>query len=65
MEFSRELIEFDRGDAQFGVFANGISSVIVGKSIDTLGKIGAVNGSSLTPNAFNTAVAAIKTQAKA
>lgn len=45
-------------------FSQGISSVVVGKSLASLGSIGAVNGSSLTPHAFNSAVTAIKAQAK-
>lgn len=47
-----------------GLFADGISSVVVGKSIDSLGSIGAVNGSSLTPIGFNTAVDSILSQAQ-
>lgn len=45
-------------------FSQGINSVVVGKSLASLGSIGAVNGTSLTPNGFNSAVSAIKAQAK-
>lgn len=45
------------------VFDQGISGLVVGKSLASLGSIGAVNGASLTPNGFNSSVAAIKTQA--
>ncbi len=47
------------------LFADGISSVVVGKSIDSLGSIGAVNGASLTPVGFNAAVKAIMADAQA
>lgn len=46
------------------LFAEGISSMVVGKPIESLGKIGAVNGSSLTPMGFNTAVEAIMADAQ-
>lgn len=45
------------------VFDQGISGLVVGKSLASLGSIGAVNGASLTPHGFNSSVAAIKTQA--
>lgn len=45
------------------VFDQGISSLVVGKSLANLGSIGAVNGASLTPIGFNSSVADIKTQA--
>ncbi|QQR54404.1 calcium-binding protein [Candidatus Peregrinibacteria bacterium] len=48
-----------------GLFADGISSLVVGKPIDSLGAIGAVNGSSLTPMGFNAAVEAIRAEASA
>lgn len=47
------------------LFAEGISAVVVGKPIDSLGSIGAVNGSSLTPVGFNAAVEAIMADAQA
>jgi hypothetical protein len=46
------------------LFSGGISSVVVGKSLEELGATGNVNGSSLTPKGFNDAVAAIKSAAK-
>lgn len=46
------------------LFAEGISSVVVGKPIASLGKVGAVNGSSLTPVGFNAAVEAIMADAQ-
>ncbi len=47
------------------LFSEGISSVVVGKSIDEIDNVGAVNGSSLTPVGFNTAVQAIMEEASA
>ena len=47
------------------LFADGISSLVVGKPIDSLGSIGAVNGSSLTPVGFNAAVEAVMADAQA
>lgn len=45
------------------LFISGIPSLVVGKSLDSLGSLGPVNGSSLTPNGFNQALAAIKASA--
>jgi hypothetical protein len=45
------------------VFNQGINSLVVGKSLASLGSIGAVNGASLTPNGFNSSVTAIRAQA--
>ncbi len=47
-----------------GLFSDGVSAVVVGKSLDSLGSLGAVNGSSLTPNGFESAVATIAALAK-
>lgn len=47
-----------------GEFKDGISSVVVGKSIDDL-QVSKVSGSSLTSGGFNAAVDQIKAQAKA
>ncbi len=44
------------------MFANGISSIVVGKDIDSLG-VSRVAGSSLTSGGFRTAVGKIKSQA--
>ncbi len=60
-----EMASNDTSKAYIEMFAGKISSLVVGKSIDSLGAIGAVNGSSLTPIGFNAAVEAIKTQAQA
>ena len=46
-----------------GLFAAGISGQVVGKSLDEIGNYSSVNGSSLTPNAFDLALASIKAQA--
>ena len=46
-----------------GLFASGISAQIVGKSLDEIGGYSSVNGSSLTPNGFDTALASIKADA--
>jgi uncharacterized protein with FMN-binding domain len=46
------------------LFAEGVSAMVVGKSLDSLGSLGAVNGSSLTPNGFESAVATIAALAK-
>lgn len=45
-------------------FASGISGVVVGKSLDELTGVGVVNGSSLTPEGFNQALASVKANAK-
>ena len=45
------------------LFADGISAKIVGKSLDEIGNLGPVNGSSLTPKGFSAALEAIKGQA--
>jgi hypothetical protein len=47
------------------LFADGIGAVVIGKSLDEVGSLGAVNGSSLTPKAFNSAVQVIKGEAAA
>ncbi len=44
-------------------FAKGISTKVVGKSLDEIGGYSSVNGSSLTPNGFDAALEAIKDQA--
>lgn len=46
------------------LFANGIGARVVGKSLDEIGSLGAVNGSSLTPVAFNQALGLIKAEAR-
>jgi hypothetical protein len=46
------------------LFSSGISALVVGKSLDSLGSLGAVNGASLTPNGFEAAVATIKSLAQ-
>ena len=46
-----------------GKFISGINSLVVGQSIEELGSFSQVNGSSLTPNAFNQALSSIKSQA--
>lgn len=46
-----------------GLFAAGISGQVVGKSLDEIGNYSSVNGSSLTPNAFDAALASIKADA--
>lgn len=45
------------------LFASGITSLIVGQSLDSIGGYDSVNGSSLTPDGFDSALATIKTQA--
>ena len=47
-----------------GLFAQAISGQVVGKKLDEIGAFSAVNGSSLTPGAFNSALAGIKAKAK-
>lgn len=47
------------------LFSEGISSVVVGKPIESISNVGAVNGSSLTPNGFGSAVEAIMAEASA
>lgn len=44
------------------LFIEGIASAVVGKPVDEA-NVSKVNGSSLTPNGFNAALSAIKTQA--
>lgn len=46
-----------------GQFSSGISSLVVGKKLDEIGGFAQVNGSSLTPKAFDSALAAIKADA--
>lgn len=46
------------------LFIDGIDAVVVGKSLDSLSSIGAVNGSTLTPSGFNVALQSIKANAK-
>ncbi len=46
-----------------GLFASGISAQIVGKSLADIGNYSSVNGSSLTPNGFDSALASIKADA--
>ena len=46
-----------------GKFVSGINSLVVGQSIEELGSFSQVNGSSLTPSAFNQALNNIKSQA--
>ena len=43
-------------------FASGVSAAVVGKPLATL-KVGAISGSSLTPNGFNAAVEKIRADA--
>ena len=45
-------------------FADGIGTLVVGKSFDEIGPVGAVNGSSLTHVAFKAALQAIKQAAQ-
>lgn len=45
-------------------FIAGVSAMVVGKPLASIGNLGAVNGASLTPIGFNSAVAAIQTLAK-
>jgi len=45
------------------LFANGISALVVGKKLDEIGTFSSVNGSSLTPLAFEQALELIKAEA--
>lgn len=45
------------------LFATGISAQVVGKSLDEIGGFSSVNGSSLTPDGFDAALADIQAQA--
>lgn len=45
-------------------FIAGVDGVVVGKRLDEISGLSAVNGSSLTPKGFEVALASIKTQAK-
>lgn len=47
-----------------GFFIDGIKKEIIGKKVDELGTFSRVNGSSLTPTAFNQAVTALKAEAQ-
>lgn len=47
-----------------GLFIAGVNAVVVGKKLDEIGELSAVNGSSLTPNGFNSAIALLKAEAK-
>lgn len=47
-----------------GLFIAGVNAVVVGKKLDEIGQLSAVNGSSLTPNGFNSAIALLKAEAK-
>jgi hypothetical protein len=51
--------------AYIKMFASGISSTVIGKPVEGIGQVGAVNGSSLTGAGFNKAMAGILAQAKA
>lgn len=44
-------------------FTKNISALVVGKSLNEIGPFSAVSGSSLTPKAFNSALASIKAEA--
>lgn len=46
-----------------GLFAAGVNQMVVGKKLSEVGSFGQVNGSSLTPKGFVSALAAIKVQA--
>lgn len=46
-----------------GLFSAGISGQVVGKSLADIGNYSSVNGSSLTPNGFDIALASIKAEA--
>ena len=46
-----------------GLFADGISALVVGKTLDEIGPFSSVNGSSLTPRAFQQALDLIKAEA--
>jgi hypothetical protein len=48
-----------------GMFADGISALVVGKSLDSIENLSAVNGSSLTPKGFAEALELIKAEAQA
>jgi hypothetical protein len=45
------------------LFTEGISAQVIGKSLDEIGGYSSVNGSSLTPNGFDQALASIKMEA--
>lgn len=45
-------------------FKNGINKIVVGKKIDSITAVGAVNGASLTSKGFDNAVIAFKSEAK-
>lgn len=47
-----------------GLFVAGINQMVVGKKLSEVGSFGQVNGSSLTPQGFVSAVAGIKAQAQ-
>jgi len=47
------------------LFLSGIKQQVIGKKLDEIGTFDKVNGSSLTPKAFNEAVTKLKDQAKA
>lgn len=57
------LSENETSQRYQGLFSAGIASEVQGKKIDELGELSQVNGSSLTPNAFNKAVASLKAEA--
>lgn len=46
------------------LFADGISALVVGKKLDEIGPFSSVNGSSLTPRAFQVALELIKSDAE-
>lgn len=46
-----------------GLFISGVNSVVVGKPLSDVGSLGPVNGSSLTPVGFNSALNVIKSEA--
>lgn len=48
-----------------GFFMEGIQKEVIGKKLNELGTFSRVNGSSLTPKAFNEAVSALKEKVKA
>lgn len=50
--------------AYINLFISGVKGMVVGKKLDEVGAIGAVNGSSLTGIGFNKAMAEIKASAK-
>ncbi|HEY5229599.1 MAG TPA: hypothetical protein VIJ11_01755 [Galbitalea sp.] len=62
---SVKTVTADPQGAQYQAqFESGISAVAVGKSLDTL-SVGSVAGSSLTSQGFNSALASIRSEAKA